>query len=154
MADTFGITSCSTLLQACLKSRKCQNFYFTNIYIFQLQVKTTLQSLNSQSTSKNIALPSTRKQKMAFPPNFVHSLDSTHMMLTALYCQRYCILENITLIYFFFLPTTREMVPFVSVHVCFWTNACFTDKMNKVYIINNLYFWVDQRAVLAMKTDK
>ena len=28
------------------------------------------------------------KQKNAFPPNFVHSLDSTHMLLTALHCQR------------------------------------------------------------------
>ena len=26
------------------------------------------------------------KQASAFPPNFVHSLDATHMMLTALEC--------------------------------------------------------------------
>ena len=25
----------------------------------------------------------TQKQKSAFPPNYVHSLDSTHMLLTA-----------------------------------------------------------------------
>jgi DNA-directed RNA polymerase len=29
------------------------------------------------------------KQKNAFPPNYIHSLDSTHMMLTALYCQKF-----------------------------------------------------------------
>lgn len=28
-----------------------------------------------------------QKQASAFPPNFVHSLDATHMMLTALECQ-------------------------------------------------------------------
>lgn len=32
--------------------------------------------------------PSLMKQKNAFPPNFVHSLDSTHMLLTSLHCQR------------------------------------------------------------------
>lgn len=32
--------------------------------------------------------PDTVKQKNAFPPNFIHSLDSTHMMLTALHCHR------------------------------------------------------------------
>jgi len=29
---------------------------------------------------------SVKKQKSAFPPNFVHSLDSSHMMMTALAC--------------------------------------------------------------------
>ena len=37
----------------------------------------------------SISPPNVREQKMAMPPNFVHSLDSTHMMLTALHCQRY-----------------------------------------------------------------
>ena len=36
---------------------------------------------------ENDSLPvNTRKQRTAFPPNYVHSLDSTHMMLTALQC--------------------------------------------------------------------
>ena len=26
---------------------------------------------------------------MAMPPNYVHSLDATHMMLTSLFCERY-----------------------------------------------------------------
>lgn len=29
-----------------------------------------------------------RRQKSAFPPNYVHSLDSTHMMMTALACKQ------------------------------------------------------------------
>ena len=28
------------------------------------------------------------KQRTAFPPNFVHSLDSTHMMYTSLECKK------------------------------------------------------------------
>lgn len=28
-----------------------------------------------------------QKQSSAFPPNFIHSLDATHMMLTALECR-------------------------------------------------------------------
>ncbi|MGH0160467.1 UNVERIFIED_CONTAM: hypothetical protein FKN15_039259, partial [Acipenser sinensis] len=57
--------------------------------------------------------PDTVKQKNAFPPNFIHSLDSTHMMLTALYCY-------------------SAGLTFVSVHDCFWTHAVTVDVMNKV----------------------
>ena len=32
-------------------------------------------------------VPDTSKQGSAFPPNFIHSLDSTHMMMTALACK-------------------------------------------------------------------
>ena len=28
------------------------------------------------------------RQRSAFPPNYIHSLDSSHMMLTALACKR------------------------------------------------------------------
>ena len=28
------------------------------------------------------------KQRTAFPPNFIHSLDSAHMMLTAIACDK------------------------------------------------------------------
>lgn len=57
--------------------------------------------------------PDTMKQKNAFPPNFIHSLDSTHMMLTALHCH-------------------RRGLTYVSVHDCFWTHADTVDMMNKV----------------------
>lgn len=32
--------------------------------------------------------PNIRKQRNAFPPNYIHSLDSCHMMLTSLHCER------------------------------------------------------------------
>uniref|UniRef100_A0A674IWT7 DNA-directed RNA polymerase n=1 Tax=Terrapene triunguis TaxID=2587831 RepID=A0A674IWT7_9SAUR len=54
-----------------------------------------------------------RPQKNAFPPNFIHSLDSTHMMLTALHCH-------------------RRGLTFVSVHDCYWTHALTVDVMNQV----------------------
>jgi DNA-directed RNA polymerase len=58
-------------------------------------------------------MPKYTKQRNAFPPNFIHSLDSTHMMLTSLYCE-------------------KAGVAFVSVHDCFWTHACTADIMNRV----------------------
>ncbi|XP_039104024.1 DNA-directed RNA polymerase, mitochondrial isoform X2 [Hyaena hyaena] len=45
----------------------------------------TLTFSNSGDTSQK---PNTLKQKNGFPPNFIHSLDSSHMMLTALHCHR------------------------------------------------------------------
>jgi DNA-directed RNA polymerase len=38
-------------------------------------------SLDDQPVNK-------QKQNTAFPPNFVHSLDSTHMMYTSLECKK------------------------------------------------------------------
>lgn len=60
--------------------------------------------------------PDTLKQKNAFPPNFIHSLDSSHMMLTSLHCE-------------------QIGISFMSVHDCFWTHPCTVDIMNKVRII-------------------
>ncbi|XP_071502713.1 DNA-directed RNA polymerase, mitochondrial-like [Diadema antillarum] len=57
--------------------------------------------------------PDTMKQKNAFPPNFIHSLDSTHMMLTSLYSQ-------------------RAGITFASVHDCYWTHASTVNEMNKI----------------------
>ncbi|XP_051828395.1 DNA-directed RNA polymerase, mitochondrial [Antechinus flavipes] len=73
----------------------------------------SLQSLCLMSCSDVNQKPNTLKQKNAFPPNFIHSLDSTHMMLTALHCH-------------------EKGLTFVSVHDCFWTHACTVDLMNKI----------------------
>jgi len=60
------------------------------------------------------------KQKNAFPPNFIHSLDSSHMMLTSLHCE-------------------REGITYVSVHDCFWTHPNSVEIMGKVMI--KIYFY-------------
>lgn len=54
-----------------------------------------------------------QKQATAFPPNFIHSLDATHMMLTALECR-------------------NQGLTFASVHDSYWTHACSIDKMSEV----------------------
>ncbi|XP_044758322.1 DNA-directed RNA polymerase, mitochondrial [Coccinella septempunctata] len=57
--------------------------------------------------------PNVVKHKNAFPPNFIHSLDSSHMMLTSLNCE-------------------RKGLTFVSVHDCFWTHPSTVEIMNKI----------------------
>ena len=55
--------------------------------------------------------PNLLKQRNGFPPNFIHSLDSSHMMLTSLY------LWNLG-------------VTYASVHDCYWTHPCSVKPMN------------------------
>ncbi|KAL0128377.1 hypothetical protein PUN28_003577 [Cardiocondyla obscurior] len=55
----------------------------------------------------------TIKQKNAFAPNFIHSLDSCHMMLTSLHSE-------------------QAGITFMSVHDCFWTHPCTVDIMNRI----------------------
>ena len=76
-------------------------------------IRTNLQWLLLQATGLPDIPPDTRKQRGAFPPNFIHSLDSTHMMLTAMYCQ-------------------RSGSTFASVHDSFWTHAANVGAMNRV----------------------
>ncbi|KAF8918371.1 DNA/RNA polymerase [Mucidula mucida] len=53
------------------------------------------------------------KQASAFPPNFIHSLDATHMMLSALECQ-------------------TQGLTFAAVHDSYWTHACNIDQMSTI----------------------
>lgn len=54
-----------------------------------------------------------RKQLQAFPPNFIHSLDASHMLLSALECD-------------------EKGLAFAAVHDSFWTHAADIDVMNRV----------------------
>lgn len=54
-----------------------------------------------------------RKQLQAFPPNFIHSLDASHMLLSALECD-------------------EKGLTFAAVHDSFWTHAADIDVMNRV----------------------
>nr|XP_055073574.1 DNA-directed RNA polymerase, mitochondrial [Misgurnus anguillicaudatus] len=76
-------------------------------------LKSAMQNLNIHIGHDANEKPDSMKQKNAFPPNFIHSLDSTHMMLTSLHCY-------------------RAGLTFVSVHDCYWTHALTVDIMNKV----------------------
>eukprot|EP00434_Breviolum_minutum_P026231 symbB.v1.2.023188.t1/scaffold2104.1/size89385/4 len=52
------------------------------------------------------------KQTMGFPPNFVHSMDATHMMMVAERCQ-------------------QQGIQFAAVHDSFWTHAGDVPMLNK-----------------------
>jgi DNA-directed RNA polymerase len=52
-----------------------------------LQVRTVTQKVTLVEPGQPLPV-SVARQKSAFPPNFVHSLDSTHMMYTAVACHQ------------------------------------------------------------------
>lgn len=74
------------------------------------QVQTLLQGVHIREDSDNLPI-SVKRQTTAFPPNFVHSLDSTHMMLTA-------------------VEMDKVGVPFAAVHDSYWVHAGNVDVMN------------------------
>lgn len=75
-----------------------------------LIVKTLLQDV--QVIDQDDLLPvSITRQRSAFPPNYVHSLDSTHMMMTAIECK-------------------KRGITFTAVHDSYWTHACDVDTMS------------------------
>lgn len=76
------------------------------------EIKTCLQAviypLSDQTDPVN-----RRKQLQGFPPNFIHSLDASHMLLSALECD-------------------ARGLDFAAVHDSFWTHAGDLDVMNEV----------------------
>lgn len=54
-----------------------------------------------------------QRQVSAFPPNYVHSLDSSHMLLTAIEMQ-------------------KRGLYFSAVHDSYWTHPCDIEEMNNV----------------------
>ncbi|KAF5725888.1 DNA/RNA polymerases superfamily protein isoform 1 [Tripterygium wilfordii] len=73
-------------------------------------IRTSLQIIALQRESNSVQV---RKQRTAFPPNFVHSLDGSHMMMTAVACR-------------------DADLRFAGVHDSFWTHACDVDLMNRI----------------------
>jgi DNA-directed RNA polymerase len=76
------------------------------------EIQTALQGITLREPRPNDPV-SKRKQLQAFPPNFIHSLDATHMLLSALKC------DEIGL-------------TFAAVHDSFWTHAADVPVMNQV----------------------
>lgn len=74
------------------------------------QVTTNLQTVFI-SDPFSVNPVNARRQKAGFPPNFIHSLDASHMLLSAAAC--------------------GELgLDFASVHDSYWTHACDVDQMN------------------------
>jgi len=66
-------------------------------------VQTAMQTVTIAQHSDLLPVSSLR-QKSAFPPNFIHSLDASHMLRTALACK-------------------QQRLTFASVHDSYWTHA-------------------------------
>ncbi|MCJ1261025.1 DNA-directed RNA polymerase [Lobaria immixta] len=77
------------------------------------QVNTHMQSLSLSRSSSSSDPVSKQQQRRAFAPNFIHSLDATHMILTALKCN-------------------EVGLSFAAVHDSFWTHPCDVDIMNRI----------------------
>ncbi|KAI9757168.1 MAG: hypothetical protein M4579_003558 [Chaenotheca gracillima] len=75
-------------------------------------LRSTIQSVHIQDPRASDPIDR-RRQLQGFPPNFIHSLDATHMLLSALKCDE--------------LGLT-----FAAVHDSFWTHAADIDSMNTV----------------------
>ncbi|KAI1210906.1 DNA/RNA polymerase [Annulohypoxylon truncatum] len=75
-------------------------------------IATSIQDLTLQVPERSDPV-NRRKQLQAFPPNFIHSLDASHMLLSALECD-------------------ELGLSFAAVHDSFWTHASDVNVMNRV----------------------
>jgi DNA-directed RNA polymerase len=75
-------------------------------------VVTVLQSITLNVDNDSLPVSSS-KQRSAFPPNFVHSLDASHMLLTCLKMKEYGL-------------------DFAAVHDSYWTHPCDLEILNQV----------------------
>lgn len=76
-----------------------------------LKIQTNLQNITLAQPSVADSV-NKRKQLQAFPPNFIHSLDATHMILTA-------------------LRANELGLSFSAVHDSFWTHAADVTALNE-----------------------
>ncbi|KAB8760591.1 hypothetical protein FH972_026583 [Carpinus fangiana] len=76
------------------------------------QIATTVKQM-SVAIVRSTDPVNKRKQFQGFPPNFIHSLDATHMMLSAMKCD-------------------EVGLQFASVHDSFWTHAADVPVMNRI----------------------
>jgi DNA-directed RNA polymerase len=81
-----------------VRSTKCVSTVMQEVYLSEYK----------QSDDVHVA-----KQRNAFPPNFIHSIDSTHMLMTATKCE-------------------AEGLSFTAVHDSYWTHAADVDRMNEI----------------------
>lgn len=74
-------------------------------------ISTPLQKVTLNFNENHLSPVNKVRQRNAIAPNFIHSLDSTHMMLTS-------------------LAAKKNNVTFTSVHDSYWTHACSVSKLN------------------------
>ncbi|KAK4367638.1 hypothetical protein RND71_011430 [Anisodus tanguticus] len=93
-------------------------------------IKTSLQILTLQRETEKVMV---KRQRTAFPPNFIHSLDGSHMMMTAFACR-------------------RAGLNFAGVHDSYWTHACDVDKLNR--ILREKFVELYETPILEKETDE
>ena len=76
------------------------------------ELRTCLQAIAYQTSDQTDPV-NRKKQLQGFPPNFIHSLDASHMLLSALECH-------------------NRGLTFAAVHDSFWSHAADIDVMNSV----------------------
>ncbi|KAI9827259.1 MAG: DNA-directed RNA polymerase [Thelocarpon impressellum] len=91
------------------------------------RVTTNLQRVSIMEPSNSDPV-SKRKQLQGFPPNFIHSLDATHMLLSALKCD-------------------EVGLTFAAVHDSFWTHAADVNTMNR--ILRDAFIRMHQEDIVA-----
>ncbi|KAL0952784.1 hypothetical protein HGRIS_007009 [Hohenbuehelia grisea] len=96
------------------------------------QISTSIQTVYISDPNSPAEVNSV-KQASAFPPNFIHSLDATHMILTALECR-------------------TQGLTFASVHDSYWTHACSIDTMSA--IIRDTFIALHSSDVLEKLNDE
>ena len=90
-------------------------------------VKTVIQNISVRDTTSPSEVDSL-KQASAFPPNFIHSLDASHMMLSAIACK-------------------SEGLHFASVHDSYWCHATDVDKMSR--ILRDAFVQLHEKDIMA-----
>lgn len=96
------------------------------------QISTALQTVFLRDPKANAEV-SAQKQSSAFPPNFIHSLDATHMLLTALECR-------------------DAGLTFASVHDSYWTHACDVETMSE--LIRDTFIRLHSQDILPRLRDE
>ncbi|XP_953797.1 DNA-directed RNA polymerase (mitochondrial precursor), putative [Theileria annulata] len=87
-------------------------------------VRTPLQAIN---VSKYVSSVDKRRQKLAFPPNFIHSLDASHLMMTA-------------------TEVFKHTQSFATVHDSYWIHPDKVDMMHTH--IRNEFFNMHTKPIL------
>ncbi|KAG6034348.1 hypothetical protein E4U40_004028 [Claviceps sp. LM458 group G5] len=91
------------------------------------EVRTCLQTI-AYPVDEQTDPVNRRKQLQGFPPNFIHSLDASHMLLSALDCD-------------------KQNLVFAAVHDSFWTHAADVDTMNG--ILREAFIRIHQEDVIG-----
>jgi DNA-directed RNA polymerase, mitochondrial len=91
-------------------------------------VKTAMRSVILAVENDDLPVAAT-KQRSAFPPNFVHSLDATHMILTS-------------------LKMKKLGLEFAAVHDSYWTHAADVDSMRQVRFHHYSYGFISNFVVI------